>query len=110
MLKKSLDVISLASIAVFLGIAAWIAIWGDPPRSSKESKILIAVIVLEIVPVSFGVIWLIFRYAKVLTERFPLVFGRPGHPGLRNRGLLFYFVAIFGGAAALLTWVARFSR
>jgi tetratricopeptide (TPR) repeat protein len=109
MFKKSLDVISLASVAVFLGVAVWVAIWGESPRVPGHLSIESKIIVSEVVPVSFGVIWLIFRYARVATERFPLIFGRPGHPGFRNRGLLFYFVAIFGGAAVLLTWIARIS-
>jgi hypothetical protein len=105
MFKKILDVISLASIAVFLGVAVWGAIWGEslhaPGHLSIESKIIVS----EVVPVSFGVIWLIFRYANAAREKFPFVFGSPG-----RRGLLFYFVTIFGGAAVLLTWVARLSR
>ena len=96
MIKKIIDVISLASIAVFFGVAAWFAIWGEGPhapgRLSLESKIVL----LDGVPVTFGFIWLIFRYARAAVERFPRVFG--------PRGLLFYFVLIFGGGAFVLRW------
>jgi len=89
MIKKILDVISLASVAVFLGVGLWLAIWGESPRApghwSVESKILVwdgGVFV-------FGFSWLIVRYANAARERFPLVFGR--------RGLLFYFVLGLSG-------------
>ena len=104
MFKKSLDVISLASIAVVLGVAVWVAIWGESPRAPGHLSIESKIIVSEVVPVSFGVIWLIFRYANAAREKFPLVFGGPG-----RRGLLFYFVFVFGGGLVLLTWVARIS-
>lgn len=109
-LKRFLDVISLAAIAVFLGVGAGVAVWGEGPRGPGHLSIQSKIVLLDGFPFAFGIIWLIFRYAKTATERFPLVFGRPGHPGLRNRGLLFYFVWIFGGIVVILSWVARLSR
>ena len=110
MSKKILDGISFASIAVLLGVILWVALWGESFWVVGHLSIQSVIVLGDLVPFTFGVLWLLWRYAKVLTERFPLIFGRPGHHGLRNRGLLFYFVAILGGAAVLLTWIARLSR
>jgi hypothetical protein len=104
MTKRIIDVISLASIAVFLGVGMSFAIWGESPRVPGHLSIESKIVLWDGAPVTFGVIWLIFRYANAAREKFPLVFGNPG-----RRGLLFYFLAIFGGAAVLLTWVARIS-
>ena len=93
MIKKTIDVISLASIAVFLGVAVWLAIWGEGPRGpghwSTQSKILI----WDGAPFVFGVSWLIVRYANAARERFPRVFG--------PRGILFYFVLVLTGVIIL---------
>jgi hypothetical protein len=105
--KKGVDVVSLASLALFVGVWIWVATWAESPRApghiSVESKIL----VWNGVPFVFGGNWLLVRYAKAATEKFPLVFGRPGAPGIpRQRGLLFYFVCIFIGGLVCLRWVA----
>jgi hypothetical protein len=96
MIKKTLDVISLTSLAVFFGVLGWGAIWGEGPRApghlSTQSKIL----VWDAAPLTFGFSWLIIRYAKAAAERFPRVFG--------HRGLLFYFVLIFVGGAVFVRW------
>jgi hypothetical protein len=110
MTKRIIDVLSLASIAVFLGVGVWLAIWGEGPRAVGHWSVQSKILVWDAAPFIFGGIWLIVRYARAATERFPLIFGRPGYPGLRNRGLLFYFVTIFVGAAVLLTWAAQLSR
>jgi hypothetical protein len=96
MLKKIIDVISLASIAVFFGVAVWLATWGEGPRAPGQLSIQSKMVLLDAAPVTFGFIWLIFRYARAAVERFPRVFG--------PRGLLFYFVLIFGGGAFVLRW------
>jgi hypothetical protein len=110
MSSKVLDGISFASIAVFFGVIVWAAVWGETFWVVGHLSIQSVIILGDLFPLLFGILWLLWRYAKVLTARFPLVFGRPGHPGLRNRGLLFYFLAIFGGAVVLLRWIAEFSR
>jgi hypothetical protein len=96
MKRKILDVIALASIAVFLGVAVWVAIWGEGPRGAGHLSVQSKVVLLDAAPVTFGVIWLLFRYARAAVERFPRVFG--------TRGLLFYFLLIFGGGALILRW------
>ena len=105
MFKKVFDVISLASLAVFLGDALWVAILGESPPVLGHLSIPSKIAIWSGVPLTFGFSWLIVRYANAAREKFPLVFGSSG-----RRGLLFYFVAIFGGAAVLLTWIDRLSR
>ena len=104
MIKKILDVISLASLAVFLGVALWTAIWGESPRAPGHLSVQSKITVWSGVPLIFGFSWLIVRYANAASEKFPLVFGRPGH-----HGLLFYFVVIFGGAVFVLA-AGRFAN
>ena len=96
MIKKILDVISLASLAVFLGVVLWTAIWGEEPRAAGQLSIQSKMLVWDAAPVVFGGNWLIVRYANAASEKFPLVFGRAGH-----RRLLFYFVVIFAGAVVV---------
>jgi|HubBroStandDraft_3_1064219.scaffolds.fasta_scaffold236523_2 hypothetical protein len=98
MIKKSLDVISLASLAVFLGVVMWWAIWGEAPRAPGHLSIQSKIIVWDIAPTAFGVNWLLFRYAQAAVERFPRVFGR--------RGVLFY---IFYSLAGCLLFVGLYS-
>lgn len=90
MTKKIIDVVSLTSIAVFLGVAIWLAIWGEGPRVPGHWSMQSKIIVWDIAPCAFGLNWLIFRYAKAAEERFP-----------RLRGLLFYFALILIGVALL---------
>jgi hypothetical protein len=92
-MKKSLDVISLASVAVFLGVVVWFAIWGESPRAPGHLSIQSKIVVWDVAPLTFGVIWLLIRYADAAAERFPRVFG--------HRGLLFYFVFFLGGVVLL---------
>lgn len=85
-IKKGIDVISLAFIAVAIGVILRFSIWGKSPRAlghlSIESKILL----WDFVPFLFGFLWLIFGYTNALAARFPLLFS---HAGLRP-GLLFF--------------------
>jgi hypothetical protein len=104
MIKKVLDAISLASLAAFLGVVLWSTIWGESPRAPGHLSIESKIAVWSGVPLIFGGCWLIVRYAKAASEKFPLVFGRPGH-----HGLLFYFVVIFGGGAVFVYWASRIS-
>jgi hypothetical protein len=97
-IKKFLDVISLASIAVVIGVGVWLAVWGEAPRPAGHLSIQSKIIAWDVVPGAFGINWLIFRYAKVAVERFPRVFGR--------RGLLFYFAFVLIGS---LLFVRLFS-
>jgi hypothetical protein len=89
-IKKGVDVISLAFIAVAIGVILRFTIWGESPRAlghlSIESKILL----WDFVPFLFGFFWLIFRYTNALAARFPLLFSHAG----RRPGLLFYFVQL----------------
>jgi hypothetical protein len=61
MFKKSLDIISLAAVAVFVGVGIWLAVWGESPREPGHISIQSKMIVADVVPLAFGVIWLIFR-------------------------------------------------
>jgi hypothetical protein len=94
MFKKSLDIISLAAVAVFVGVAIWVAVWGESPREIGHISIQSKMIVADGVPFAFGVIWLIVRYANAAVARFPYLLGfSPGRPPR-----LFYFVnAAFAG-------------
>jgi hypothetical protein len=93
MVKKSLDVISLTSIAVVVGVLVWLAIWGEGPRAAGQLSIQSKILVWDAAPVVFGGNWLIVRYAKVAAEKLPRVFG--------HRGLLFYFVFFLAGVILL---------
>jgi hypothetical protein len=96
MFKKSLDIISLAAVAVFVGVGIWLAVWGESPREPGHISIQSKMIVADVVPLAFGVIWLIFRYANAAVATYPylLVFS-PGHPPR-----LFYFMN-----AAFVGWL-----
>lgn len=76
-IKKGVDVISLAFIAVTIGVILRLSIWGESPRTlghlSIESKILL----WDFLPLLFGFLWLLFRYANALSTRFSFLF-----PGL----------------------------
>ena len=89
MIKKILDIISLASIAAFFGVA----VWGEGPRSPGHWSIQSKIHVWDIAPLVFGVNLLIIIYAKAGAERFPRVFG--------HRGLLFYFALAVASVALL---------
>jgi hypothetical protein len=93
MIKKILDVISLASIAVIIGVVVWLAIWGESPRAPGHLSIQSKILGWDAAPVVFGVNWLIIRYAKASAKRFPRVFG--------HRGLLFYFALVLAGVVLL---------
>lgn len=103
-IKKGVDVISFASIAAFLGVIAWLAIWGEPPRVPEHWPIQVKIILWDVAPCAFGVNWLIIRYADAAAKRFPQLFSRPGH-----RGLLFYFALaltayVFIGRFLIFLW------
>jgi hypothetical protein len=102
MIKKSLDVISLTSLAVVFGVVVWLAIWGESPRAPGHLSIQSKILVWDLAPTAFGVIWLLIRYANAAAERFPRVFG--------HRGLLFYFVFFLAGCVffvRLFSFVCR---
>jgi hypothetical protein len=99
MFKKSLDVISLVSLIVFLGDALWIAIWGESPRAPGHLSIQAKIAVWSGVPLIFGLSWLIVRYANAVAKRFPRLVSHDGKPGL-----LFYFVNL----AIALVFLERF--
>jgi hypothetical protein len=75
MTKKIIDAISAVSVAIFLGIAIKFALWGEslrpPGHLSIESKIL----VWNGVPLLFGSMWLLVRYANTLRDKFQSLFG-----------------------------------
>lgn len=89
MTKKLIDVISLASVIVFLGVALWLAIWGEGPRVPGHWSVAAKIVVWDGAVFVFGVSWLIVRYANAAREKVPFVFGQ--------RGLLFYFVLVLSG-------------
>ena len=93
MIKKILDVISLTSLAVVIGVGVWLAVWGEAPRAAGNLPIQSKIIAWDVVPGAFGFSWLIIRYAKAAAERFPGVFG--------HRGLLFYFAFFLAGVILL---------
>lgn len=90
MIKKLLDLISLTSIAVFLGVVIWLAIWGEAPRAPGHLSIQSKIVLWDVAPCAFGVNWLIIRYANATEKRFP-----------RLRGLLFYFALALLGIVVL---------
>ena len=95
-IKKGVDVISLAFIAVAIGVILRLSIWGESPRAPGHLSIESKIIVWDIIPFSFGFFWLLFRYTSALAARFPFLFSRDGKPGL-----LFYFVNLVLGLAFL---------
>jgi hypothetical protein len=92
--KKILDAFSLASIAAFLGVIVWVIVGGEEPHAPGHWSTQSLIVLWDIVPCAFGLMWLTFRYAQNLKDKFPLLLGRPG-----QHGLLFYF------AFALLAYV-----
>jgi hypothetical protein len=88
-IKKGVDVISFAFIAVALGVILRFSIWGESPRAPGHLSIESKIILSDFVPFLFGFFWLLFRYANALGARFPFLFSRDGRPGL-----LFYFVQL----------------
>jgi hypothetical protein len=105
-IKKGVDVISLAFIAVAIGVILRFSVWGESPRAPEHLSIESKIIVWDIVPFSFGFIWLIARYANALGRRFPFLFSHDG-----RRGLLFYFaqfvlaLAFFERLFAFPDWI-----
>jgi hypothetical protein len=71
MIKRILDIISLASVAVLIGVLLWAAIWGEGPRAPGHLSIQSKIVVWDFVPIMFGFNWLIYRFAKIGLERFP---------------------------------------
>jgi hypothetical protein len=100
MTKKIIDALSAISIAIYFAVAIYAVVWEESPRAPGHLSIESKIAVWSGVPLIFGGCWLIVRYAKAASEKFPLVFGRPGH-----HGLLFYFVVIF----FVYYWVFRIS-
>jgi hypothetical protein len=92
MVKKVLDVISLASLAVAIGVILSFAIWGESPRAPGHLSIESKILVWDCAPLAFGFLWLLTRYENAAAERFPRVFGLL----FGRRGLLFYFVCFLG--------------
>src|SRR5689334_25124758 len=92
MIKKILDVVSLTSIVVMVGVILWFAIWGESPRAPGHLSIQSKILDWDCAPFAFGFIWLIIRYANVAADRFPRAFGLVFGP----RGLLFYFACFLG--------------
>lgn len=96
--RKIIDAASLASVAVLFGVAVWLAVGGEGPRGADNLSIQSKIVLLDMVPFSFGFFWLLFRYGATAVKRFPRVFG--------PRGMLFYFALIVGGAALIIRWSA----
>ena len=92
MIKKIIDVISLASIAVFVSVIVWLAIWGASPHAPGHLPIQSKILGWDVAPIMFGWIWLMVRYMNSAREKFPRVFG--------SRGVLFYLM--FGLAGFIL--------
>jgi hypothetical protein len=90
--KEGIDVISLAFIAVAIGVILRFSIWGESPRAPEHLSIESKILVWDLVPFSFGFFWLLARYANAGAERFPRVFGLL----FGRRGLLFYFACFLG--------------
>ena len=86
-IKTGVDVISLTSVAVFLGVVVWVAIWDESPRAPGHLSVQSKILAWDAAPITFGVSWLIVRYANALVARFPRLVSHDGKPGL-----LFYFV------------------
>ena len=92
MIKKALDVTSLASIALAVGVVLSFTIWGESPRAPGHLSIESKILVWDCAPFAFGFLWLLARYANAAAERFPRVFGLL----FGRRGLLFYFACFLG--------------
>jgi hypothetical protein len=75
MTKKIIDAISAVSIAILFGIAIKFAMWGESPRPPGHLSIDSKILVWDLVPVLFGFIWLLVRYANALRDKFQNVFG-----------------------------------
>jgi len=88
-IKKGVDVISLAFMAVAIGVILRFSIWGESPRAPGHLSIESKILVWDLVPFSFGFLWLLFRYTNALAARFPFLFSHAGRPGL-----LFYFAQL----------------
>jgi hypothetical protein len=97
MVKQVLDVISLTSLAIVIGVVVWFALWGESPRAPGHLSIQSKIVAWDVAPGAFGFSWLIVRYANAARDRFPLVFG--------SRGLLFYFVCFLGVLIFLENWL-----
>jgi len=75
MTKKIIDALSAVSVAIFLGIAIEAALWGESPRLPGHLSIESKIILWDMVPLLFGFIWLLVRYAETLRDTFQGVFG-----------------------------------
>jgi hypothetical protein len=95
-IKKCVDVVSLAFLVVGIGVSLRIKLWPEPPRVLGHLPIEVEILLWDLVPFSFGLIWLIARYANALAEKYPFLFHRGGRPGL-----LFYFAQFVVGLAFL---------
>jgi hypothetical protein len=96
MTKKIIDVISLAPIAIVIGVILRFSIWGESPRAPGHLSIESKILVWDLVPFLFGFFWLLFRYTNALAARFPFLFYHAGRPGL-----LFYFAQFVIGLVFL---------
>jgi hypothetical protein len=96
LVKKCVDAVSLAFMAIGVSIFLRVKIWGEPARTFGHLPIEVKILLWDLVPFSFGLIWLIARYANPLAARFPFLFSRAG-----RHGLLFYFAQFFIGLVFL---------
>jgi hypothetical protein len=100
-IKKGVDVVSLAFLAVGIGVSLRIKLWPEPPRVLGHLPIEVEILLWDLVPFSFGLIWLIARYANALAAKYPFLFRHGGRPGL-----LFYFAQFVVGLAFLVNLFA----
>jgi hypothetical protein len=105
MIKKIIDIISLASLIAFAGVALWLAVFGESPHAPGHWSVQTKIVIWSGVPLIFGVSWLIVRYANAAAKRFPRLFSHDGKPGL-----LFYFVQLVIGLVFLERFVAALLR
>jgi hypothetical protein len=75
MTKKIIDAISALSVAIFFGIAIKFVVWGESPRLPGHLSIESKILVWNGVPLLFGSIWLLVRYANTLRDKYQSVFG-----------------------------------
>jgi hypothetical protein len=75
MTKKIIDSISAVSVAIFLGIAIKSLVWGESPRPPGHLSIDSKILAWNVVPLLFGGMWLLVRYANTLRDKFQSVFG-----------------------------------
>jgi hypothetical protein len=73
--QKIIDAISAVSVAIFLGIAVKFVVWGETPRPPGHLSIDSKIVVWNLVPLLFGSMWLLVRYANTLRDKFQSVFG-----------------------------------